>query len=282
MQLALTRLWERFMLQVMHMKEAKGEQQSYHVPMVDRVLSVFEAFQARGSRLFMTEVMDLCDIPKASAFRILETLRCNGYIVKDEHNRYRLTYKLLKVASVAQERHPLRRHALPVMEELHREIRETVNLGVLEEDQIVYAEVLESPHQLRLVPHIGGSVCFYATALGKAITAWLPSDVLASLLQSSKLRKLTPNTITTEQAFRRELARIREAGYAVDQEEEVSGCVCVASAVFDAQSRVLGGVSIAGPHSRMSKTRVVQLGRLLCDASRNISQKLGARDQVSK
>ena len=72
--------------------------------------------------------------------------------------------KLLEIATVAQERDPLRRQALPVMEQLHRELRETINLGVFEESQIVYAEVLESPQQLRLVPRIGAQACLHATA----------------------------------------------------------------------------------------------------------------------
>src|SRR2546425_4711906 len=140
------------------------ENRSYRVPMVSRVISVFEAFQARGARLFLTEVTELCDIPKASAFRLLETLRAAGYLAKDEHGRYRLTYRLMEVAAVAQERDPLRRQALPTMEQLHRDFRETINLGILDDSQVVYAEVLESPQQLRTVPRIGSRASFHATA----------------------------------------------------------------------------------------------------------------------
>jgi IclR family acetate operon transcriptional repressor len=223
----------------------------------------------------MTEVTELCRIPKASAFRILETLRSAGYVSKDGNNRYRLTYKLLEVASLARGRDPLRREALPVMEELHRELRETINLGVFEERGVAYVEVLESPHPLRLVPSVGGQACFYATALGKAVAAWLPAETLGRLLQNSKFQKLTPNTITSVREFRRELARIRELGYAVDQEEEAYGCICVGAPIFDVHSCLMGAISASGPTSRMTQTRVNQIGRLLRDACLRVSRRLG-------
>ncbi len=248
---------------------------SYHVPMVGRVLSVFEAFQTRGSRLFLTEVMELCRIPKASAFRILETLRSAGYLAKDAHGRYRLTYKLLEIAAVAQERDPLRRQALPVMEQLHRELRETINLGVFEDGQIIYAEVLESPQQLRLVPRIGGQASIHATALGKAVAAWLPPEALDDVLQNARFQKFTPKTIGSEPAFRRELLRIRELGYAVDDQEETSGCICIAAPLFDMRSRVAGAISASGPESRVTKSRIAQIGRRLREACQSLSSHLG-------
>jgi IclR family acetate operon transcriptional repressor len=258
------------------------ERGKYHVPMVGRVLSVLEAFRTHGPRLFLTEVTELCQIPKASAFRLLETLHSTGYVAKDEHGRYRLTYKLLAVAAVAQERDPLRRQALPTMEQLRRDLGETINLGILEEGQIVYSEVLESPQNLRLVPRIGAQAPFHATALGKAIVAWLPAEGLAAMLQKSKLQRFTPKTITTEQLLQRELRRIRELGYAVDDEEETLGCICVAAPLFDAQSRVVCAISASGPHSRMAPARVAQAGRRIREACLGLSRKLGFRGQIPR
>jgi IclR family acetate operon transcriptional repressor len=266
----------------MAVKRVKAAGADYQVPMAFRVLKIFEAFQARGPRLFLTEVMELCHIPKASAFRLLETLRSAGYLARDENRRYRLTYKLIEIAAVAQQRDPLRRQALPVMEQLHAELSETINLGILEENQIVYAEVLESPQPLRMVPRIGARACFHATALGKAIATWLPPETIDSLLQNVKLQKFTPKTITTKEAFRRELARIRDLGYAIDDEEETSGCICVAAPVFDGRSRVVCAISASGPGSRMPRSRVAQVGRHVRDACGELSRKLGFRDSTGR
>ena len=259
------------------MRAARGK---YHVPMVGRVLSVLEAFRTNGSRLFLTEVTDLCQIPKASAFRLLETLHSTGYLAKDEHGRYRLTYKLLELAAVAQERDPLRRQALTTMEQLRSDLGETINLGILEEGQIVYSEVLESRQDLRLVPRIGARAPFHATALGKAIVASLPAEILEALVQESELQRFTPKTITSEQRLRRELARIRELGYAVDDEEETLGCICVAAPVFDARSRVVCALSASAPHSRMAPARLAQAGRRIREACFGLSGKLGFRGPI--
>ena len=252
----------------------------YHVPMAGRVLAVLEAFRTHGPRLFLTEVTELCQIPKASAFRLLETLHSAGYLARDEHGRYRLTYKLLELAAVAQERDPLRRQALATMQQLWRELGETVNLGILEEGQIVYSEVIESRHNLRLVPRIGAQAPFHATALGKAIAAWLPTEVLEELMQKTKLQRFTPKTITTEQFLQRELARTRELGYAVDDEEETLGCICVAAPLFDAHSRVVCALSVSGPSSRMASTRVAQVGRRIREECLRLSRKFGFRGQL--
>jgi IclR family KDG regulon transcriptional repressor len=254
--------------------------QSYVVPMVARVLKVFEAFQTNGPRLFLTEVTESCKIPKASAFRLLETLRTSGYLARDEHGRYRVTYKLLEIASVAQERDPLRRVALPSLEQLHRDSGETINLGIFEEDHVAYAEVLESAHQLRSVPRIGSQGALHATALGKAVAAWVPAEVLSQFLRKKKMQRFTAKTITGKQAFRRELAKIREQGYAVDNEEETIGCICVAAPLFDRKGLVVGAISVSGISSRMTATRVAHLGPRIRETCLSLSQRLGFRGVI--
>ena len=84
---------------------------TYTVPMVVKVLRVLKVFREAGPRLALTQVISLCGIPKASAFRILETLRSEGYLSKDAHGSYRLTYRLLEVAMVVHARNPLRKAA---------------------------------------------------------------------------------------------------------------------------------------------------------------------------
>src|SRR5215469_9169027 len=129
---------------------------TYTVPMVVKVLKVLRAFRQAGPRLALTQVVSLCGIPKASAFRILETLRSEGYLTRDAHGSYRLTYQLLEVAMVVHARNPLRKVALPYLEQLNREVKETVNLGVLEETNVVYAVLflmIRRPPRSTLFPY---------------------------------------------------------------------------------------------------------------------------------
>jgi IclR family acetate operon transcriptional repressor len=248
---------------------------TYTVPMVVKVLKVLRAFRQAGPRLALTQVVSLCGIPKASAFRILETLRSEGYLTRDAHGSYRLTYQLLEVAMVVHARNPLRKVALPYLEQLNREVKETVNLGVLEETNVVYAEVLESQHWLRIVPSVGSRVPLHATALGKAVAAYLSREELAAILGKGGLRPFTPNTITTMKAYLQELAKTQERGYGIDREEETLQCICVAAPVFDAKSRITGAISISVPSSRMSERRIHELGTRLIEVARTITEDFG-------
>jgi DNA-binding IclR family transcriptional regulator len=249
---------------------------NYTVPMVMKLLKVFKAFRLAGPRLALTQVISLCDIPKASAFRILETLRSEGYLIKDLHGSYRMTYQLLQVAMVVQDRNPLRKTLLPYLEQLNREFRETVNLGALEDNDVVYVEVLGSSHGLRTIPSVGSRAPLHATALGKAAAASLPSEELTSILGRDRLERFTPNTITSVTALLRELVRTRERGYGIDNEEATRWCVCVAAPIFGSKARVTGAISVSAPTSRMPPCRIHQLGTRLTEVSRIGSELLGS------
>jgi IclR family acetate operon transcriptional repressor len=248
---------------------------TYTVPMVVKLLKVLEAFRSAGPRLALTQVISLCGIPKASAFRILETLRSEGVLTRDVHGSYRLTYHLLEVAMVVQDRNPLRKCALPYLQQLNREFQETVNLGALEDDHVVYVEVLESPHSLRVVPSVGSRAPLHATSLGKAVAAFLLTERVTSILEKDGLKRFTPSTITGMAPFLDELEATQERGYAIDSEEETMQCTCVAAPVFDSKAHVAGAVSVAVPSSRISPGRIQVLGSRLREVTRTISELLG-------
>jgi len=243
--------------------------------MVVKTLKLLEVFRGGGPRLSLTDVVTASGIPKASAFRILETLCYLGYVSKTEHGLYRLTFRLMDVAGVVQERNLLRKMATPFLEKLQRRTGETVNLGLLEGNEVVYVEVLESSQSLRMVPRVGSNAPLHATSLGKAIAAHLPVEDLNRLLRGNRLRRLTDRTIIADSAFRDELSRIRDCGFALDNQEETGGCTCIGAAILDARGDVLGAVSVSAPSSRTPPARVDRLGKDVRDCARMISQRFG-------
>jgi IclR family transcriptional regulator, acetate operon repressor len=111
---------------------------------------------------------------------------------------------------------------------------ETVNVAVKSGDQILYVDVLQSGHRLRTEIPAGGRDHIHSTALGKAILAELPEGEARAILTTIHLIPVTPNTVTTVPALLRQLTAIRGAGYAVDDEENEIGSVCIAAAITDA------------------------------------------------
>jgi IclR family acetate operon transcriptional repressor len=255
---------------------------TYGVPMVMKTLRVLEAFRLKGARLSLAEAVELCGIPKASAFRVLETLRSSGYLSKMEHGRYRLTYKFLEAAMVVHELNPVRRVALPYLEQLQQRTAESVNLGILQEDHVVYVEVLESMRSLRMVPTIGSVATIHATALGKAIAAWLPEEHLTQVIRGQRLRRFTPKTIVTKSGLYAELERVRGQGYAVDMEEETLGCVCVAAPICDSKGVPVYAISISGPASRITPARVPQFGKALKEVCQQVRRACGFAGELPR
>jgi DNA-binding IclR family transcriptional regulator len=259
--------------------DTRNHAKTYVVPMATKTLKVLEAFRARAG-LSLTETVELCGIPKASAFRLLETLRSSGYVTKTDHGLFRLTYKLLDLAMAAHEINPVRRVALPYLGHLQRRTSETVNLGVFQEDHVVYAEVLESTRKLRAVPRVGAEAPLHATALGKAIAAWLPKKELNQIIRRRKLRRFTPSTIVNKAALFAEFAQVRKQGYAVDKEEETLGCVCVAAPILDSKSRGIYAISICGPASHMPPARISELGNAVREVCQHVRRACGFRGEA--
>jgi IclR family acetate operon transcriptional repressor len=111
--------------------------------------------------------------------------------------------------------------------------------------------VLQSPSALRIAAVPGERNPIHCTALGKSLLAYLPERELQTIVDKLPLIKLTPKTITHKKHLLEHLSRVREQGFAVDVEENVTGVVCVAAPIFDPEGRALASISISGPTARM-------------------------------
>jgi IclR family acetate operon transcriptional repressor len=163
------------------------------------------------------------------------------------------------------------------MEDLQTESAETVNLGVPAPDAVIYIDVVERPHGLRMSTEVGRREPYHATALGKAIAAHWPEfeTQLEALLAHGPLAKKTPRTIVDPLTLRRELEATRARGYAIDDEESESGVRCVGAPVFDHRGAVIAAISLAGPASRLPASRIAALGPKVVAAARRISAGMG-------
>jgi DNA-binding IclR family transcriptional regulator len=155
---------------------------------------------------------------------------------------------------------------------------ETVNLGVLDEDQVSYIDVIESPSSLRIAATAGDRNPLHSTSLGKALLAFLPEDEVAGILENHPLIKMTPKTITQRKHLIEHLASVREQGVAFDLEENVEGVICVAAPIFDQRGRVVAAVSVSGPSIRM-ESKLTALREAVQSAGMKISRMLGPRSE---
>jgi len=247
---------------------------SYAVPAVDSAMSILETLGA-AQPMSLTELSRKLGLGKSSVYRLLVTLALRGYVEKDPHTDcYRLTYRLFAVGSRAAEQSGLREVAQPIMQRLASRAGETVNLGVLDGFRTVSIYLVESAHPLRIHMRIGG-VSAHATSTGKILLAALPPDELARRLVGRRLRSLTGRTIKSRSALQAELRRVRDQGYAIDDEECSLGLRCVGAPVRDHRGTVVAALSVVAPCHRLPHEEMPAAIATVRDAAQEISIRLG-------
>lgn len=253
-----------------------GEQQNrYAIQSIEKALDVIEVLSEHDS-LSLIQLAELVNQPKSSLFRIVLTLEKRGYISRsDEDGLYCLGYKQLVITKNLLERNRLRSAATAEMQKLVDKYGDTVNLCVLSDDEILYVEIIEGTYALRMSDRVGSKAPFHATATGKAISASLREEEVRRMAEHMGLVSLTPNTITEFPRLMEELARVREQGYAVDNEESILGARCVAAPIFNMFGRVEGAISLSGAKHRFPDERIPAIAEDVKKAAATVSKKLG-------
>ncbi len=245
------------------------------VGVISKVFRILEAIQGSSSGLTLKPICDITGVHKSTAHRFLKHLERDGYLIRTETGAYLIGPKFSHLATRADNRVTLQAVARPILWEIWKSTRETVNLGILDQGSVLYIEVIESPHEFRLSSRVGTRRSLHATALGKALAAFLPEDQKDRVLATIQFQPLTPKTIMNLVQFRQELGIIRKQGYAVDDEETTLGARCVSAPVLGANREVVAAVSVSGPVTRISPAQVPALAAAVMSAARAISSAMG-------
>lgn len=221
-----------------------------------RALSIVEVLAREGRPLSAPDIGAQLDLTRQTVHRYLHQLESVGLVRRDiERERYDVGPALAELGLLAVTNSQNARLRRAVMERLVAKVRETSNLGVFDGYEVVYIDRVECDWPLRLQIVVGGRVPAYCTAIGKLSLALLPEQRLEAYLALSPLERLTPHTITDPDAFRREMAVIRERGYSINNQEDIEGLLGVAVPVRDRDGAVLAGLSLHGPTVRLPEQR---------------------------
>lgn len=225
---------------------------------------------------------DALDVDRSTAYRILTTLMAHGFVERDPHSdQYILSSrKIYALESTIQASLHWPSLATPWLKQLRDDLGEAVNLAVLQGDEVVYVNHLPSLEALTVGPLLGLRRPVYVSAVGKAIVAFLPNVERETIIEHLTLRAMTPNTLTSSDTLRRELARVQELGYATDDEETFIGVRCVAAPIRDNSNHVIAAMGISGPSSRVMIERFPEIGQRVRTLADEFSYSLGARREL--
>ena len=169
--------------------------------------------------------------------------------------------------------------ALPFLENLNKVVNESVNLVILDSNEAIYVEHIESYHDLRTFTQVGNRVSLHCTGVGKVFLAHMTEEELEGFLTSKGLPYYTENTITDFGKLKKELLTVKREGVAKDNEEKELGVKCVASPVKDFDGNVVAAVSVSGPRSRLSGNRMEELKSLVKNYGLEISRAMGYKGE---
>jgi DNA-binding IclR family transcriptional regulator len=245
---------------------------------VDRAARILRALAAGPGRLGVSELSSRLGLAKGTVHGLLRTLQDHGLVEQDaDSDKYQLGPQLLRLSNRYLDLSELRSRSLAWSELLSTRAGEAVRVGVPHGDGILVVHHVFRPDASLQILEVGAVLPMHATALGKAVLAYLEEPAREDVL-SAGLPKLTGRTLSTPAAIARELDAVRERGYALEREEAVLGEMGVAAPIFGRRGTVVGGIGVAGPRERMhGRSRESTAATAVVEAARAISRDLGAQ-----
>jgi DNA-binding IclR family transcriptional regulator len=243
-----------------------------------RAFAVLEAAAHMRRDLSVSELSALVDVPKPTMHRIVRQLESDSLLQRGLHGRLRgpaprLVNFALDVLRYWAEAAP--RQAL--LQALSNNVDETCNLGVMEGNAVVYIDRVESkwPFGLKFEP--GSKVPLHCTSMGKLFLSEIAIGKRVDLLQASTLHRYTGNTICEIDALDREVQEIKKRGYSIDDQEFLTGVVCLAVPVRTLDGMLCAALAISAPAARLSIGKALQQLPIMMSTA----EKLGAQFRQS-
>jgi len=244
------------------------------VQVLERAMNLLLCYEEDNSEFGVTELAEKLNLHKATVHRILKTLELEGLIQQNRLNgKYYLGWRLISLGTLALENFSLRSQAIDLMEDILEEYQETVDLAVLQEEAILYVEVLESPQPVKIAARPGRRLPAYCTATGKAFLAF-SSEEIRTRLFPREFKSYTESTILDAETLNKDLDTSCMRGFAISKEEFEIGIHAVAAPVYNHNHDVEAVIAIAGPSYRMPMERLNKMGAVLCEKTALLTEKL--------
>ncbi len=246
------------------------------VPILDRALHVLDHLRQSPQGRSLSEIARALGFPKNTVHRILNTLAGHDYIRRDPSTLlYTLSRKMATLAYDSAQDRGLLENSLDVMRRLRDATHETVVISILDRDEGLVLEQVQSSHPFRFVCDPGTRQIIHASASTKVILAFLPEAEREAALKGVSFKRLTANTITSRAQFDEALSKVRQKGYGTDHGEALDGVHCVAAPILNHQGFPVAALTVTGPTERIPASQFPAMGVLVVEHAAEISKRLG-------
>lgn len=247
---------------------------NYNVKLIIDTFKVIELIASSNKSLNLTEISNALDINKTSLFRILTTLVSIDLIEQIDMD-YLLGWRLFEIGQKVLPGRGFKTNTHQILEDLSNVVYETVNLGILINDKILFIDVFESSHTLSANFKIGTQLPSHLTAIGKSILSTWKEDEIKNLFLNKPFERFTPSSVNDIESLITQLRTFNENGWALDDEEYSLGIRCMAAPIKDHTGKTIAGISISGPVTRMTIEKTTNSLSHLLDAAKRISTIIG-------
>ena len=240
---------------------------------LDRAIKIINFIVSESRSVTIPEVVEAVQLPRPTVHRICRTLESMGLLARDlTPNRLSVGPAMTKLsfAALASTNGALPRRT--ILRRVVTQVNETVSLTVLDHDELVFLDRIESSNPLRLQLFPGSRVPLHCTSAGKLFMAMKPAAHRRKLIGNCTFQRFTDNTITNMVELEKELAKIRAAKASTDNQEYIEGLSAFAVPVLDPQGRMIAAISVNGPSTRLR----LENGNEFISALRRAAQELSS------
>ena len=263
----------------MEPNNATNYQPKYPVQTLSKALDIIMYLKnlPSSSGISILELSEALDMGRSSVHRILDTLLAYDFVEKAYNgSSYRLGWGLYDAGNMVPEQHVLTNaNFYPIIEEVCRNVSETVNLGIQSGPDVIIIGKMEPNIRIRANINVGGREPLYCTALGKLFMSEFTVQEVKDYFLKNKTDRLTNNTIITAEDMLKELVNVKNRGYSVDMEEYFVGLICVAMPIRDHNGKIMAAISVSGPAERMVEAKRAKIISALKPACKQLSNFMG-------
>jgi len=227
---------------------------------VGKALSVLDQVAGFGRPVRFSELLASSDYPKATLYRLLQTLTHQGMVSFDaDRGLYSLGVRLVRLAHQAWRVSSLAPIARAHIQALSEQVGETVHLAQLDHAQVLYVDKVNAREPIEMFSQAGKVGPVYCTGIGKAMLAFCEPEMQRDIISQQSFYRFTPQTLRNPGALKAEIEDVQSLGYAFDREEHEPGIICIAMPILSGSNRVMGALSVTSTTSRHSLSSLAKL-----------------------